>query len=139
METERIKLTIESQMENVSLAGIAVKSICESKTMLKDIAGKIELCIVEAINNCIEHAYKFIQGNPIEVELVFNENYLQIEVSDWGGSNPANIHTNFDFDPEDIENLPEGGMGLFLINEIMDEVSFFSDMGKNTLTMIKKH
>ena len=42
------------------------------------------------------------------------------------------------YDENDINSLPEGGMGLFLIKEIMDEVYLKRINDLNVLTMIKK-
>ena len=42
-----------------------------------------------------------------------------------------------EFDPRDLENLPEGGMGLFLIQQIMDKVSYNVKDNTDTLSMTK--
>jgi anti-sigma regulatory factor (Ser/Thr protein kinase) len=47
------------------------------------------------------------------------------------------MSTSFVYDPNDRRGLPEGGMGLFLINKIMDEVLYKTKDGTNILTMIR--
>ena len=44
----------------------------------------------------------------------------------------------FEFDPTDVANLPEGGMGLHLIHSVMDEVRYHSEGGRNALTMRRR-
>lgn len=124
-------------MENVSLAGIAVHSIISKLTGNGKLGYEIELCVVEACNNSIEHAYKGSFDKSVEILLQLNPDNIFIEIADWGIPKPEGIKTDFDFDPEDIENLPEGGMGIFLIEEIMDELNYRSENGKNIFTMIK--
>ena len=41
------------------------------------------------------------------------------------------------FDVNDLQHIPESGMGLFLIHSIMDEVTYTSRHDRNVLTMIK--
>ncbi|MCZ7603337.1 MAG: hypothetical protein M5R37_10725 [Melioribacteraceae bacterium] len=43
-----------------------------------------------------------------------------------------------EYDPEDIENLPEGGMGLYIIDQLMDEISYKVLDGVNIFSMKKK-
>ena len=137
MVSKKIKLIIPSHLSNVALVGITVNSLC-SKLLNKDGFGsQMELCVVEVCNNIIEHAYLSDDKFEVDVELIFFDDKLAINISDSGKSNEAGINKTLDFDPDDLENLPEGGMGLFIINETMDEVSYHTENGKNTFTMLK--
>ena len=44
----------------------------------------------------------------------------------------------FDFDPDDLINLPEGGMGLSIICAAMDEVAYETGAGGNQLFLTKR-
>ena len=46
--------------------------------------------------------------------------------------------SSLEFDPEDLRSIPEGGMGLVIIKEIMDSTGYKTEDGKNHLTMTKK-
>ncbi len=133
-----IQLIIDSLLQNVSLVGVAVNSMSMSLSLSQVDASQIELCVVEAVTNAIKHAYNNQPGFSIQVNFAVYPDKLVITVCDEGQAMPALVVPSLDFDPTDLEHLPEGGMGLFLIHSIMDEVTYVSQQGKNRLTMTKR-
>jgi len=98
----------------------------------------IQLAADEASSNIIEHAYAGMQGGKIEIECVIFEGGLKVVMQDQGNSfNPSSV-------PEpnvkaDLSERKIGGLGMYLMRKLMDEVTYESsnDVG-NTLTMIKR-
>lgn len=143
MDFKRIKLIIESKLENVPLIGITINKL-SSLIFLSDIESyKIELCVVEAVTNSIKHAYGNEAGQDVEVVFTLYADRLTIDVCDTGKPLDQNIMnkknvSSLDVDLDDIANLPEGGRGIAIIKEIMDTVSYKSEKRKNVLTMAKR-
>jgi serine/threonine-protein kinase RsbW len=87
----------------------------------------------EAFNNIALHAYR--DGTPGLVEIdvaVDRRGRLAVEMRDYGRS----------FDPRkapppDLDALPESGMGIFIMNEVMDEVDYRPGR-PNVLTLVKR-
>lgn len=97
----------------------------------------IQLATDEAASNIIEHAYENIQDGILELSCVVQGDTIRIVLTDHGEP----------FDPSEIP-LPDlqadlsdrkiGGLGIFLMRKLMDEVHYESkDDKSNTLTMIK--
>ena len=135
--TQDVQLVIDSLLHNVSLVGVAVNSMCLSLSLSQVDAYQIELGVVEAVTNTIKHAYNNQPGFSVQVNFAVHPDKLVITVCDEGQAMPALVVPSLDFDPTDLEHLPERGMGLFLIRSIMDEVTYVSQDGKNRLTMTK--
>jgi serine/threonine-protein kinase RsbW len=97
----------------------------------------LQLAVDEACSNVIEHGYGG-RGGEIEVTIGPIEDGIQVMMRDWGNS----------FDPDAVpipdvtaplEDRKPGGLGLFLMREMMDDVRFeFDRQQGNTLTMIKR-
>lgn len=88
---------------------------------------------VEAFNNAVIHAYEGHLPGPIEVSMSVDPRLLQVEVRDAGRT----------FVPEevpepDLDSLPEGGLGLFIIRNFMDEVRYERRGLQNVLMMRKR-
>jgi len=97
----------------------------------------VELCIDEACTNIIEHAYEGIDGGEIECTCDKDDKNLTIILHDHGKSfDPSSIP--FPDLNADLESRPVGGLGVFLIKKLMDEVRFepLGEVG-NVLTMVK--
>lgn len=97
-----------------------------------------QLAADEACSNIIEHAYEGVPDGVIEIACDVEEGQITIIIHDHG--------KEFDISqvrrPNLGRNLSErevGGLGVFLIHKLMDEVHFSSSKKTgNTLTMIKR-
>lgn len=103
--------------------------------------GDIELAIVEACANVVKHAYRNTapDAGRIEINVTANPERLEVSLTDWGEP----------FDPPkgrvprpDVEQMARegqrGGMGIFFMQSLMDEVSWDIRPGeRNHLRMTK--
>lgn len=137
-----ITLTIDSRLSNSSLIGLTVNKLA-SRVLSTEETWAVELSVVEAVNNVIKHAYREQPGHKIEVTLNIDRDAMIIEIRDSGLSIPEGLLENrdqsvFGFDPDKIESLPEGGMGIALIKQNMDGVSYIREPDRNIMTLSKK-
>ncbi len=132
-----IKLTILSTLDNVPLLGASINKMCSLISMSDEHAFQMELCVVEACNNVIKHAYNNANDKEVEVEVRFFDDRIIFTICDVGAKKPTNVPHTLDYDPEDLDNLPEGRMGLFLIHEIMDDIYYETSENRNIFTMTK--
>jgi anti-sigma regulatory factor (Ser/Thr protein kinase) len=97
----------------------------------------IELAIVEAANNIVEHSYHGEDGNPVEITISRLKNCVEIKFYDLGDPFDPPVAPEPDFQMENLEKIPESGRGLFIINSIMDELSFNKESALNVITLKK--
>lgn len=129
--------TINSQYKNVSSVCFIAKTFCEDNYVPEENIKEIELCIAEALNNIIKHSYKGDETNKIDVNFSFEEGKFITQLIDYGESRKNLGKPVLEFDPGNIDSLPEGGMGLFIIEQIMDENHYNVEGNKNTFTLVK--
>jgi anti-sigma regulatory factor (Ser/Thr protein kinase) len=97
----------------------------------------IQLAADEASTNIIEHAYAGTDNGKIEIDCKITDDGLEIVMRDTGKSfDPSSV-------PEpnvkaDLAERKIGGLGMYLMRKLMDEVSYESSPDGNTLTMIKR-
>ncbi len=98
----------------------------------------IQLATDEAASNIIEHAYEKISNGVLELSCGMQGDVIKIILTDHGES----------FDPSEIP-LPDlkadlsdrkiGGLGIFLMRKLMDEVHYEPKPNKsNILTMTRR-
>jgi serine/threonine-protein kinase RsbW len=143
MHAGAIKLTIESRVENAALVGVSVNRICLEAGFSEQSAFEVELCVVEAVNNAIEHAYRQRPGNEVEIQLKLTAQALNLKVADTGQALPAGMLSAEKLLPSHHEpgagrRLSDGGRGLFIIRSMMDQVGYETVGGKNVLSMTRK-
>lgn len=98
----------------------------------------VEMAVDEACTNIIEHAYGGEGQGDIECTCQINHNELTVTLRDYGCPFEPSDVPEPDIDAA-LEDRQEGGLGLYLIQKLMDEVhfEFTADFG-NILTMVKR-
>jgi serine/threonine-protein kinase RsbW len=98
----------------------------------------IQLATDEAASNIIEHAYEGITDGVLDLSCGMENEAIRISLIDYGEP----------FDPSaiplpdlkaDLSDRKIGGLGIFLMRKLMDEVHYEPrDDKSNVLTMIKR-
>jgi serine/threonine-protein kinase RsbW len=135
--SKTLHLSIESRLSDVALVGHAVRGICAGSPLTKEAHGEMEICVVEAVNNAIVHAYKRENGFRVDTSVTLHHDRIAFEISDFGKPIEDFAPRTLEFDPEVIGSIPENGMGLFIIETLMDEVNYRSEGGRNTLSFCR--
>lgn len=115
-----------------------IRQKLESENIEEHVCNAVEICVIEALNNVVKHAYQGDNTKWIDVSLNLNSKVLEIRITDEGKSRTSFETPTLDFDPEDINNLPEGGMGLYIIHQLMDEIDYQIINDKN-IFILKKY
>ncbi len=132
-----INLNIISEYSAVIEINKTIRQILTGESVENHICNAVEICLTEALNNIIKHAYSGNNAKIIDVTLRKNTDYLEIELCDEGIPRENLVINDLNFDPQDVNNLPESGMGLFIIKQLMDEISYYSLNGRNYFTLKK--
>ncbi|PKN07472.1 MAG: hypothetical protein CVU73_11945 [Deltaproteobacteria bacterium HGW-Deltaproteobacteria-8] len=135
---DSILLSIASRLELVQLLGLAVRGVCGGLPLTSDEADALELAVCEAANNAIKHAYTGRPDGVVQVTLAVDGTGLVMCVSDKGAPLEDKQKLNNDLAvARSLEDLPEGGMGLFLIRNAADSVGYKAGEHGNVLIIRK--
>lgn len=96
----------------------------------------IRLAVDEAITNIIKHAYQGDDSNSIDIEISFEENQICIQLQDTGKTFRMDKFSEPNI-KQKIKERKRGGMGLYLIHSLMDDVTYSSRNGMNEMLMCK--
>jgi serine/threonine-protein kinase RsbW len=95
-----------------------------------------QLAVEEAITNVIMHGYA---GKPGQIVLTCRGTHALVEVQIEDSAPPFNPLSIPQPDIEgDIDDRKIGGLGVFLIRQVMDEIVYRYEDGKNILVLVKK-
>lgn len=139
---EKIGFQIESQLDAVGLLAVAVNGVCQSLGFSQVECSMIELGVVEAVNNSIQHAYQDEPGKVVTLELSVFPDCVIFDVVDSGRSaDPAMMHADhsadLSVDPKHAELLSESGRGLAIIQRVMDSALYMPGAGGNRFRLCK--
>lgn len=136
-KTYRMKLPADSG--NLDIIRKFIAGISENMGFNDEEVYKIELAVDEACANVIKHAYLTNSKREpiINIEAQEKNDRIEIVISDKGkGFDPSKVKK-----PEIEEymkKMKRGGLGIYLIKELMDKVSFRIKAGvRNEVRMVK--
>ncbi|MGB0346954.1 MAG: ATP-binding protein [Balneolaceae bacterium] len=129
-------LSVDSSTEHLSEVRDFVAAHAQNFGLTEKEISEIRLAVDEAYTNIIKHAYKNSPTNPVKIEIGADKKKLWISILDKGES----------FRPEEykapdilkrIKNKQRGGMGVFLIQKLMDQVQYNRKGNMNEIRMVK--
>lgn len=139
-ESGLIRLVVPGLLE---YRDIAIRVVQSGTRLLQPITGQdtrvlddefitqVVSAVSEAFNNLAIHGYRAQSGGSIELALSAEPDFLKLCIVDWAPPfDPANYA-----DPP--EELPERGMGLFIIRSFMDSLVYRAGP-PNELTLKKR-
>ncbi len=137
MDPKAIRLT--SSLDHVGLARDFVAEIAKSVPMNDRQVYDLELAVDEALTNVIEHAYEGREDAQVELSVTHQGDSFTILISHDGlGFDPAS-QPDVDL-KEYIAERRVGGLGLFLMKKLMDEVEYTtSSDGRRIIRLVKRH
>ena len=132
-----LHLEIPSAYTYLQIIGVCISSLLQNELSLPEketVSYNVELAVHEACTNIIEHAYA---GLPGRIKMIFTlvENPKKFIVELFDNGRP------FDFPSIQKPVLDEPqirGYGLFLMQELMDQVEYTPGVEGNSWKMIKK-
>lgn len=126
-----IELRLPSQAEWVGVARLAVAGIANRLNFNVEDIEDLKIAVAEACTNAIQHA-----SDSAEVRIaceIFSDK-LVVTVEDYGkGFTGGNI------EPKELGEPKVGGLGVFLIRTLMDDVSYEVDPRRGTRLTMTKH
>jgi serine/threonine-protein kinase RsbW len=133
--TDDLRLIFPGTAEAVRKALMKMVSDLQQLDLDAEKIGSIELVVAEALNNIVEHAFAHRNGR-IDLRLSTEKGGLYCAIEDDGlpmpGGRPP-IGSPPDLNG-DLQDLPEGGYGWFLIREITRDLGYERVENHNRLT-----
>jgi anti-sigma regulatory factor (Ser/Thr protein kinase) len=131
------KLTVDGRLENLAAIADFVFKAGQASGLNEKAIFEVQIAVDEACTNVIEHSYREEKNGEIALCCERAENDFVITIRDHGQP----------FNPDDVP-LPDlkcsldkrchGGLGLYFMRLLMDEVRFHFDTEGNELTMVKR-
>ena len=137
MGNRKIKnFVIENRIEELSSLAEQIDNLSEEWSISLALTMNINLVIEEALSNIIFYAFTDNDKHEIKISVSLTNNKLTIKITDNGISfNPLEQQQPDINLP--VEERPVGGLGIFLISQIMDEMNYIRKGNQNILTLNK--
>ncbi|MBR1549189.1 MAG: ATP-binding protein [Bacteroidales bacterium] len=129
-------LTLHNDIQEVPLLASFIDEVAEACGIDMALTMSLNLAMEEAVVNVMNYAYPKDTVGNVDIDAEFADGRLTFVLSDSGTPfDPTQAGT-----PDltlEAEDRPIGGLGIFLVRQIMDHVDYQYSDGKNILTLSK--
>lgn len=132
------ELKVKSKTENLSVIRDFISTSAAEARVTPDVVENIILAVDEACTNIIKHAYKSFPDGELIIKTKSTQSRFVISITDYGNS----------FEPDSIPE-PDlqkyyrqkrvGGLGMYLMKTLMDDVKYVSIPGKHNEVLLSKN
>ena len=128
-------LKIPPTLDQLERIAAVVEDLGEQDNWPPDLIFKVNLVLDELSVNIVNYGG---EASEIEVSLAADAEEVRVVISDDGKPfDPLNDAAEPDLDAA-LEDRPIGGLGIHLVREMMDELHYRRENGKNRLAMVKR-
>jgi serine/threonine-protein kinase RsbW len=134
---EQVRQEFSSELRHLAAVRTLVRDVCRrgwGPGADAHALAQLELAVDEAVANIVLHAYKGEAGMPLEVAVAADAESVCVTLGHRGEPfDPAAVA------PPSFDGSREGGFGLYVIKQAVDELSFFQDeRGVHVIRLVKK-
>ena len=129
-------LTLHNDIRQISLLPGFLEEATRDMDIDPSVTTQLNLALEEAVANVISYAYPEGTDGTVDIDAKRDGNSLSFVISDSGKAFDPTARESVDISAG-VDERPVGGLGIHLIREIMDTVSYERREGKNILTITK--
>jgi anti-sigma regulatory factor (Ser/Thr protein kinase) len=132
--TSSLTLLLQNRLAEIARLVEAVESFGGHAGLSSDLTYRLTLSLDEIVSNVIRHGYSDTNDHVMEVRLTVHDGVVTAVVEDDGHPyDPRNS-------PEPDLSLPveqrgPGGLGIYLVRQMMDTIDYARKDGRNVLTV----
>lgn len=131
------EMTVKADLQNLQSVFEYIHSVMDSCPEADLISIAVELAVDEVFTNIASYAYPDGEVGDVIIAAELTDSNMVIKFTDWGL--PFNPLEKRDPDLDvPIEERRVGGLGIYMVKQYMDDVSYEYIDGTNNLTLIKE-
>ena len=135
--SEQTTLILKNDVSELERVMILVSDLCGRHTIAPEIEYDLNLALDEIVSNVVKHAYPEGGEHLFSLHISLSDDEFVARVEDDGVEFNPMEHPAPDLDAP-LEERKEGGLGIFLVRQIMTSVDYQRMMGTNIVTLRKK-
>ena len=131
------RLVLPNDIETIPQLNEFIDLVAEEVGLEMSLTMSLNLAMEEAVVNVMDYAYPDGQKGNVDIEVTADQEWMTFVITDTGiAFDPT---TKEDADTTlSAEERPIGGLGIFLVRQLMDDINYKREGNKNVLTLRKK-
>ncbi len=137
MNEETLEISLVNDLKEIARVAEQIDEFCASQDLTSEVAYAVNLALDEILTNTISYGYADDEPHRIEIIVSLEAEVLVIVIADDSAAFDLSNAPTPDIGAS-LDERPLGGLGLFLVRQMMDSVEYRREEGRNIVTL-KKH
>jgi len=133
----QLRVRLDSRLAEIERLAGEITRLGQAHGLPGETVFDLNLALEEAVSNIIRHGYAGREGHGVSVTVHFAGEWVAATVEDDAAPFDPSKHPEPDLTVP-LEDRLDGGMGVYLIRRLMDEVDYRREEGRNVLTLKKR-
>ena len=129
-------LTLKNDVHQVPELNSFVKSVTERLSLETSLTSQLMLAVEEAVVNVMNYAYPIGTQGTVIINAQSTDDAIKFIITDEGKAFDPTLKSEADTTLS-AEERPIGGLGILLVQQLMDSINYERIEGKNVLTLKK--
>ncbi|MBQ7511603.1 MAG: ATP-binding protein [Prevotella sp.] len=131
-------IALPNNVETIPQLNAFIDGVAEEIGLDMSLTMSLNLAIEEAVVNVMNYAYPQGKQGDVNIEAIADDERLTFVISDSGAAFDPTAKEEADTTLS-VEERPIGGLGIYLVRQLMDTINYERVDGKNVLTLIKNY
>ena len=131
-------ITLANDIRQVPELNSFVKSVTGRLNLGSSLVSQLMLAVEEAVVNVMSYAYPIGTQGLVTISACATDQWLKFIIQDEGKAFDSTRHSTADT-TLGVEDRPIGGLGILLVQKLMDSINYERIDGKNVLTLKKEY
>lgn len=134
--TTKLLLTLANDIQEIPRLVTLVESFFKGHGVNSKLVLNVSLALDEVLTNIILHGYSDNSMHDINISLEFEQDMIKVIIDDDARKFDPRITPPPDIESP-LETRPVGGLGVYLVKQLMDSVEYERSNGRNHLILLK--
>lgn len=132
----KLSLNLAATLDDIAKIHDAIEAFARQESWTSKLEFEVKLIVEELFTNIVN--YGECHGEPVEIEFRSEPDKLFIEMVDRGRRFDPLTETPEADTTSSVEERKIGGLGVYLVLTMMDDVTYRRDGKTNRLTLVKR-
>lgn len=136
MASQKLHIIIKNRFEDMEIVAARFSEFSAENDLSDLVRQSVSIALDEMLNNIISYAYQGQKEKEIDTDFELSGKRLVVTIKDSGV--PFNPFVQLAPDiAKSLEEREIGGLGIHMVRNMMDEVSYQRQINKNVVTLVK--
>lgn len=128
---------LKNTLKEIECLSLNIQEFCKNHSVSQKTIYDITLSLEELVTNIISYGYDDKNEHKIEIKFILQDDVIEITIKDDAKPFDPTKHPEPDVN-KSLEEKQIGGLGIHLVRNLMNTMSYKRDNGNNILTLTKK-